>query len=430
MSSAHADAGLNASWCQCCRQQRPTVGSARNLPEGNTPGRRGCGWSRRCLSRVSLALLIDVFLRTLLTTSIVFTATQLGVSLVLVIRAFSTGIDYAFLPSLTVGVFVPVFLLVLTLVVTIVLRVKSLSIHNKLYLYGTLNVVVLASNAGVIYSCIMLHHVSLLAYELGKESSLTLAPGSVQASLNDYTLAVFQACCYFRGWAKFPIGSCSELQCTYAEFEPLCSCYVSATDWAARLLAINAFTCLDIEAFSETTLLGPPRGGGCGGGANGSLTTTGLPNVFQSDMARDLMLGSVRPLYVVLLLLAGIWIAVLLFADYLMVREWWRLRQKKRNRDRRRYELIRKRLDTTRLNVLGDKSSQRAHYPPRQTRFAGGATELEAGEGAGTGADTGAAAGWAPGQGLGLGPTRPPGSPHEPISPSNTSPRQSEIALV
>jgi hypothetical protein len=46
--------------------------------------------------------------------------------------------------------------------------------------------------------------------------------------------------------------------------------------------------------------------------------------------------------------LAASWTVVLLFADYLVLRDWWRLRQKKRNRNRRRYELIRKRLDMTR----------------------------------------------------------------------------------
>ncbi len=354
--------------------------------------------------------------------SIIFTAAQLGVSLVLVIRAFSAGIDYAFLPSFTLGVFVPVFLLVLTLVFTVVLRVKSLSLHNKLCLYGSLNVVVLGSNAGVLYCSLLVNQIYRLTLELGTQSSLTLSPGSVSASLNDYTLAVFQACCYYRGWAKFPIGSCSELQCTYAEFEPFCSCYVSATAWASRLLAINAFTCINIETYSMGTLIGPPQVGGCGGGANGSLTT-GLPNAFQYDMAHQLLRPS-RPLFLTVLVLTGLWIAVLLFADFLMVREWWRFRQKKRNRDRRRYELIRKRLDTTRLNVLGDESSQRTQGPPRQT------TELEAGEGAaaGTGAGTGSGAGRAPA--LGLGPTRPPGSPHEPISPSNTSPGQSGLAIV
>jgi hypothetical protein len=37
-----------------------------------------------------------------------------------------------------------------------------------------------------------------------------------------------------------------------------------------------------------------------------------------------------------------------------MLHDWWRLRQNKRNRNRRRYELIRKRLDTTRSTAQGD----------------------------------------------------------------------------
>lgn len=394
------------------------MGSARNLAEvGDGAWRRGCParwW--RCCSQCSLARLRDVFLRTLLSTSIAFTAAQLGVSLVLVIRAFSSGMDYGSLPSVTLGIFVPVFLLVVALVFTIVLRVRSLSMYNKACVYGTLNFVVLATNAGVIYCNLMLNQVYTLAYELGTTSSLSLTSGSVQAALNDYTLAVFQTCCYYRGWARFPIGSCSELQCTYAELEPLCSCFVSNAGWGAGLLAINAFTCINIEAYSTDTLIGPPRDGGCGGdGTNGSLPT-GLPNAFQANMTHEL-LATVRPLYIVAIFLSASWTVVLLFADYLMLRDWWRLRQKKRNRNRRRYELIRKRLDTTRSTAEWDQSDLGARRPPPRAGPR---------EGAGPGAGTGPAS-W---PGLGLGSTRAPGSPHEPISPSRASPRLSELAVV
>ncbi len=121
--------------------------------------------------------------------------------------------DYGSRPSLTLSVFVPVFLLVVALVLTIVLRVRSLSMYIKVRVYGTFNnVVVLATDDGALSCNFMLNQVYTLAYELGTTSSVLLTSGSTQATLNDYTLAVFQTCCYYRGWARFPIGSCSELQ--------------------------------------------------------------------------------------------------------------------------------------------------------------------------------------------------------------------------
>ncbi len=128
---------------------------------------------------------------------------------------------------------------------------------------------VLATNAGVFYCNFMLNQVYALAYELGTTSSLSLTSGSTQAALNDYTLAVFQTCCYYRGWVRFPIGSCSELQCIRGARAAL-QLLRERGRLGAGLLAINAFTCINIEAYSPDTLIGPPRDGGCGGdGTNG-----------------------------------------------------------------------------------------------------------------------------------------------------------------
>jgi hypothetical protein len=64
---------------------------------------------------------------------------------------------------------------------------------------------------------------------------------------------------------------------------------VSAAGWGAGLLAFNAFTCINIEACSTDTLVGPPRDCGCGGyGTIGSLPT-GLSNAFQANTTHELL---------------------------------------------------------------------------------------------------------------------------------------------
>jgi len=255
--------------------------------------------------------------------------------------------DALFGPLISLGVYL--------VIVVATLATKIRGRNSRLATYTVLALSTLIAFGFLVTSNVLLLRFSRAMEDVGQESSLDMQ-GDVEQRVNDYSLAMFQACCVLRGWALFEIQSCqSRSACDPRRYnETSCSCFFDGEVFGNGVLEMSTSFCFNLQNAqldSGINLIGPPDEGILGCGAlPATAGITGLPNEFQIEFAAYYK-SRLESISVLLLVFTYIWIGLQGIGYGLKFVRYSHRERKLQKRKARQQEIEEKKIRLRHLNL-------------------------------------------------------------------------------